>query len=257
MQSRSNFGSNSEAALLLPYCRTTTYPSLAMSSSGDAPPPAAATAPNSVPPAADTPSKKKAKAVPGVEGSPNAPHLADMLLQCVDCEEGTTVATSQATGRNELKRRCNGCGAFTRGLNRACEVPKEGGKKARPTEAETAEGALTRAEALKVQAHMKELEKNDPPGRAAFMRGEKRKRETMESGSRRTFTEPKGFVRTSTADKQIDDENDHFETCEEFCIRMMVLKRAPTELIAQNMFKAACEAPGANVMERRGEPCFG
>ena len=244
-----------------------------MSAPGPSAPAAAASAASAAaaaPSPSQTPKKGKAPhahgrvpgsaASPSGGGSPPHPHFVDDgSLMCVDCDERTTLLTSAATGKNQLRRRCDLCGSFTRGLNRACEEPKElkvgeVKKKAKINE----DGVnVCRQEALKVKAHLKILERTDPAARKDYMKGEKRKRESEDHGSRRTFTDPKGFVKSTSADRSIDDEHDHYETCEEFCVRIMTLKRVPSEEMAKLMFKDALQAPGANVVMRRGEACLG
>ena len=164
-------------------------------------------------------------------------------LVCLKCQEPTLLKDSIASGRNMLRRNCLECVSTDKWLTRCCRKPK-------PTEVENDDQKERREKAEQLKTKITKMSSAE---KAAWYVKQKEERRKQEKTSKRSFNNGVGFAQESQSTSLGNTEKDIMETCEDWCLRQMQLKRFDTLEAAQAGFKQECQKPGAKTTQRRGE----
>ena len=177
----------------------------------------------------------------------------DIGLVCRRCNEATSLASSHATGRNELLRICQDCSACDRAMTRQCNQHKELINK-RKTKELTAveEEALQKCESSVEMK--KKLAKMSEAERHAFYQAEKKSRGSGQPGGRkRTFASAVGTIEETREQKRGQHEVDMWWTCKNWVAREMQLGLAKNFEDGCKRFEAECAKDNAETKVSRGE----
>jgi hypothetical protein len=131
-----------------------------------------------------------------------------------------------------------------------------GGATPKTAKAKTAPKVLTTSqqEAKKIMEALKTMGED---AKADWYFKESVKRKNEDVLSKRVFDQPAGFVKQEHATGQVKDEIDSYEVFDDFALRMIGLTRCKNEAEAGVLWEEALKAPGAAVVERRGQKCLG
>ena len=175
---------------------------------------------------------------------------------CIKCKRACEVDNSCKAGANPLRRICWACGATDKGLNRAAkgeEPKKTKGQKAIEFDP-SAVVTVSQEEARRIVESLKKMTEQE---KTVWYLNEIEKRESEDKLSRRTFSQPKGYVDQKHQTGSVKDEKDDYEVFDDFALRMIQLKRCEDEAGAATLWTAALQSAGATVIERRGQKCLG
>ena len=147
-------------------------------------------------------------------GSDDGPMLSGNTasLVCIKCCEQTTLrGSNQSGGRNPLKRICHPCASTDKMADRTRTRLKKKLEAGQPLDKED----------IDVRA---QIIKKTPEEKVEFYVNEKRKREEMECGEKRTIAEMKGSLEVGTEHSDDWLDIDNFETFEDYALRMIGLR---------------------------------
>lgn len=164
-------------------------------------------------------------------------------LVCLKCQQPTLLKDSIASGRNALRRNCLEWVSADKWLTRCCRKPK-------PTEVENDDQKERREKAEQLKTSISKMSSAE---KAAWYVKQKEERRKQEKTSKRSFNSGVGFAQESLTTSLGNTEKDLFETCEDWCLRQVQLKKFDTLEAAQAGFKQECQKPGARTTQRRGE----
>jgi len=125
---------------------------------------------------------------------------------------------------------------------RCCRKPK-------PTEVENDDQKDRREKAEQLKTQISKMSSAEKAAWYVKQKEERRKQEKR----KRSFNSGVGFAQESVSTSLANIEKDIMETCDDWCLRQMQLKRFDTLEAAQAGFKEECQKPGAKTTQRRGE----
>ena len=206
----------------------------------------------------DAKRRKLNKKTTSASAAAAVPEVGGFVLKCQKCNRPTTKEASQKSGRNELLRNCNECGAtdkWVHGKANPCISRKRKGIGG------TTPADLTEHEKdLQLKAiATKEWLRNSKTSKAevyAWYIQEGSKRDAEGRMSRRSLCNPKGFIDNSHQEGVINDGITGWQTYTQFAMEKMILKEANDKDGCLKLWEKALGDPKSTVKDIQGHKCL-